>query len=95
VTPPPACRAGSIARGARHKEVTMVRLQITKNGRSLFSGTYDISDAANCGEAFADMWTKLRQKQFDQETSIGALMDHLDDDVLDLLDGARIRLEKA
>jgi hypothetical protein len=37
----------------------------------------------------------LRQKQFNEESSIGALMDHLHDDVLDQLDGAQIRLERA
>jgi hypothetical protein len=73
----------------------MVKLQITKKGRLLFVGTYNISDADDCGKAFADMWGKLRQKQFNQESSIGALMDHLHDDVLDQLDGAQIRLERA
>lgn len=71
-----------------------VKLQITKDGTSLFTGAYDISDADSFGRAFADAWAKLRQKQFDQETSIGALMDHLDNDVLDQLNGAQISLQK-
>jgi hypothetical protein len=47
------------------------------------------------GRAFSNVWSKLRQAQCDKETSIGALMDHLDDKNLDQLDGASIRLERA
>ncbi len=71
-----------------------VKLQIVKDGALLFEGSYEISDAESFAWVFSDTWSKLRQAQFDKETSIGALMDHLDDDVLDQLTGAEIRLEK-
>lgn len=71
-----------------------VKLQIIKDGAPIYSGTYDIAGADNFGKAFADVWSKVRQEQFDEETSLGALMDHLDGDVLDQLDGAHIRLDR-
>jgi hypothetical protein len=88
-----ACRDGG--NGSFGSETAMkVKLQIVKDGALLFERTYEISDAESFASAFSDTWSKLRQAQFDKETSIGALMDHLDDDVLDQLTGAEIRLEK-
>ena len=73
-----------------------VRLQIIKNKKAIFEDRYEISDAESFGRAFSDIWSKLRRAQFDRETSIGALMDHLGDDgVLDQLNGASIRMERA
>jgi len=37
----------------------------------------------------------LRERQLAKESSIGALMEHLDGGVLDLLTGAHISLDKA
>lgn len=71
-----------------------VELLIAKDGVTICSGTYQITGAKSFGEALADLWSKIRQKQFNQETSIGALMDHLDSDVLDQLDGANITMKK-
>ncbi|MGB0087479.1 MAG: hypothetical protein WBP94_19150 [Rhodomicrobiaceae bacterium] len=72
-----------------------MKLQITKGDILLFEGFYDISDAYSFGEAFTDLWLRLREEQFNQESSIGALMEHLDSNLLDRLDGARIHLDKA
>ncbi len=73
----------------------LVRLRITKNGTSVYTGTHDVSDADSFGKACADAWCRLREDQVSRETSIGALMDHLDGGVLDLLNGAQIILDKA
>ena len=72
-----------------------VKLQIVKQDTVLFAGTYDIVDAESFGRACADVWTQLRQQQFDKETSIGALMEHLENNVLDRLSGARLTVERA
>lgn len=72
-----------------------VKLQIRKDGRSLYAGLYDIADADSFGSACADVWCKLREEQFAKESSIGALMEHLDGNVLDQLNGAQISLELA
>jgi len=72
-----------------------VRLRIVKNGASIYAGEYDITDADSFGRACADAWHKLRRWQMEQESSIGALMEHLDEGVLDQLYGAHICLDKA
>ena len=72
-----------------------VQLRITKGGTSIYAGAYDIVDAESFGKACADAWWKLRQQQAEKETSVGALMEHLDNGVLEQLNGARISLDKA
>lgn len=72
-----------------------VHLQIRRDGRLLYSGTHDVVDAESFGRACAEAWWKLRQQQLDKQTSIGALMEHLDGDVLDQLNGALITVEPA
>ena len=36
-----------------------VKLQISKNGTSLYSGAYEIADAESFGKACADAWSQL------------------------------------
>jgi hypothetical protein len=66
------------------------RLQITKNGAVLHSGVYEIDNADDFGKACASVWTALRERQLNQETSIGALMDHFDRSVIDQLANAQM-----
>jgi hypothetical protein len=70
------------------------KLQVVKDDTLIYQRNYDVADATSFRHAFADLWVQLRQKQFDRESSIGALMEHLDDQVIDQLDGAQIRLRK-
>jgi hypothetical protein len=87
----------------QHRKVTgdyggmrvKVNLRIRRNGRLLYSGTHDVVDADSFGKACAQAWWKLRQQQLDKQTSIGALMEHLDGDVLDQLSGALITVDRA
>ena len=72
-----------------------VTLRITKDGAALHTGRYEIVDADSFGKACADAWGTLRQAQLDRETSIGALMEHLDNNVLDQLNGAQINLARS
>jgi hypothetical protein len=72
-----------------------VALQITKDGTSLYSGGYDVTDAESFGKACADVWYRLRREQIEKESSIGALMEHLDNGVLTQLEGAHISIYKA
>jgi hypothetical protein len=72
-----------------------VRLRITKDGSLLYEKNHEVSDAGSFGAACADAWVKLRERRLGQATSIGALMEHLDDNVLDQLSGAHISLHKA
>ena len=71
-----------------------VELRITKNSTSIYAGTHDISDSDSFGKACADAWSALCQRRMSKETSIGALFEHIDDNVLDQLNGAHISLNK-
>lgn len=72
-----------------------IKLTVKKDGTSLYSGIHDVSDADSFGKACADAWWKLRKQRLDHETSIGALMENIDGNVLDQLSGAQIRVERA
>jgi hypothetical protein len=72
-----------------------IKLMVKKDGASLYSAMHDVSDADSFGKACADAWRKLRQRRLDQETSIGALMENIDGNVLDQLSGAQISVERA
>ena len=71
-----------------------VRLQIIKNGTLLCGNEYEIGDAEDFGKACGDTWRQLQGIQLKRETSIGALMEHIDNNVLDLLNGASITVTK-
>jgi hypothetical protein len=72
-----------------------INLQIRKDGSLLYEHIYDICDAESFGRACEDAWTQLRERRLAQTTSIGALYDVLNDELLDDLLGAEIRLSKA
>ncbi len=72
-----------------------VKLQIKRSGSSLFEGTYQVTDSESFGRACADAWEQIRARRFDKATSVGALMDVLNQTVLDELQGAEITLSKA
>ncbi len=71
-----------------------MKLQVTKQGVLLHAATYEVVDADSFGLACADAWTKLMHEQQREETSVGALMEHLENGVLGQLDGALIGLER-
>jgi hypothetical protein len=72
-----------------------VTLSIRKNDSPVYERIYDICDADSFGRACADAWAQLREQHLAKATSIGALYDALDDQLLDGLLGAEIRLSKA
>ena len=67
-----------------------IKLEIAKAGTSLYAGSYEIEDAESFGKACSDAWQQLQRAQLNRETSIGALMEHVNDSVLDQLDGSSI-----
>lgn len=71
-----------------------VRLKLTKDGTPFYSAAFDMSDADGFGRAWANAWEKIKQDRMARETSIGAVMEHLHDDVIDQLNGAQISLER-
>jgi hypothetical protein len=71
-----------------------VRLKIEKDDEVLYDRGYDISDAESFGRACAHAWTQLREQRFERATSIGALFEDLNDQLLDELNGATFSLAK-
>ncbi len=71
-----------------------VTLRIKRSGSSLFEHDYDVRDAESFGRACADAWEQIRTRRLDQATSVGALIDMLNQTVLDELQGAEITLSK-
>ena len=71
-----------------------IKLTISKNGGAAYEVVHEITDSESFGRAFADAWAQLQDRRLQKTTSIGALMEALNEDVLDELDGAKIRLEK-
>jgi hypothetical protein len=72
-----------------------VRLRIKKRGTLLYDGVHEIIDQDSFGAAFANVWLAVREKRLERTTSVGELMDILNDEVLDQLQGAEINIEKA
>ena len=71
-----------------------LRLALTKDGVPLYAGAYDVADADGFGKACADACSKLIQKRLHKDTSIGAVMEHLESGFLDQLDGTHISVER-
>jgi hypothetical protein len=76
------------------EEEMKVRLKIEKGGVVLHEQSCDVSDAESFGKAFAHAWTKLHEQQLERATSVGALFEHLNDRLLDELNGASFSLTK-
>jgi len=72
-----------------------VRLRIQRSGSSPFEGAYEVTDSDSFGRACADAWEQIRTQRLENATSVGALMDMLNQTVLDELQGAEITLSKA
>jgi hypothetical protein len=70
------------------------KLTITSKGAALYEGVHVITDAESFGRAFADVWAQLQDRRLQKTTSIGALMEVLNDDLLEELNGAQISLER-
>ncbi len=71
-----------------------MKLEITKAGRRLHEGVYEIDDTASFGAAWEDVWIKARERWMAKTSSIGDLIDSMHDGVIDELNGAEIKLRK-
>jgi hypothetical protein len=76
-------------------EVVMkVMVRVSKDGNSLYTEAHDVADAESFGRAFREVWVALRRRQFEAESNVGALMEHLDHGVLEQVTGASISLTR-
>jgi len=71
-----------------------VKFEITKAGRRLHEGVYEIDDTESFGAAWKDIWIKARERWMAKTSSIGDLMDSMHGSVIDELDGAQIKLKR-
>lgn len=71
-----------------------VRLQIKKSGRILYDGVMEAGDAESFGRSWAEVWSALSRQSAEAATSIGALYESLNDNVLDQLNGAEINVTR-
>lgn len=65
-----------------------------KDGTQLYEGVHEIVDAESFGRAFTDVWGQVHDRQLQKSTSIGALMETLNEGVLEELEGAVIGCKK-
>ena len=72
-----------------------IKLRILKHGKALYEGVHEVSDADSFGRACASAWTHLREEKIAKATSIGALIESLDERLLDELQGTQISLSPA
>lgn len=72
-----------------------VKLRIAKDASVLYEGQFDICDADSFGSACENAWLELREQRLSKATSIGALFEALDDELLGDLVGATISLSRA
>jgi hypothetical protein len=71
-----------------------IKLVIRKKKVALYEGEHEITDAESFGRAFADVWAQLQERRLQETTSIGALMEVLNEDMIGEVDGAEIGLKK-
>jgi hypothetical protein len=71
-----------------------LKLSIGKEGAVLYDGVHEVFDAETFGRAFASVWTQMQDRRLQRTTSIGALMEVLNEDLVGELNGAQIGLEK-
>jgi hypothetical protein len=72
-----------------------VRLSIrAKNGIALYEGAHEIVDAETFGRAFADVWVRVHDRQLQKSSSIGALMEAINEGVVEDLESAVIDIQR-
>ncbi len=71
-----------------------VKLTMLKAGKALHEGIYEVDDKTSFGAACADVWADIRERCAAKATSIGELMDTMNESVIEELDGAEIKLTK-
>ncbi len=71
-----------------------VKLEVVKEGKRLHQGNYEVDDKASFGAACADVWSDIREHCMAKATSIGDLMDTVNESVIEELNDAEIKLTR-
>ena len=67
----------------------IIRLSVTKDGKTLARADYDIADSVDFEKACIEIWRKARMAQPTERPEVGAFLSGLDD-----LYGAVMKLDK-
>ena len=67
-------------------------LRITKNGTSVYTGVYDVADGKVSAKPAPMPGRSCDRSDWARRAALGALFEHIDDNVLDQLNGAHILL---
>lgn len=70
-----------------------LKVRIESQG-AIYETTHEVIDAESFARAFAEAWKGLEQQTWSRAANIGELMENLNESVLDLLNGAQVRLER-
>jgi hypothetical protein len=76
------------------EQAMKIRLEIRKNGRTVFESVLDATDAESFGTSWADVWNALSRQSAEATASIGTLYERLNERVVDQLNGAEISLTR-
>jgi hypothetical protein len=71
-----------------------LKLSLRKDGAVLYEGVHEVIDAETFGRAFASVWTQMQDRRLQKTTSIGALMEVLNEDLVAELNEAQIDLKE-
>lgn len=84
----------AVPAGAQGNEIMKIKLVIRKRGTTLYEGIHEVTDAESFGAAFAAAWAQIEDRRLQKTTSIGQLMEMLNEDVIEEVNGAQIHIEK-
>ncbi|MEZ5785752.1 MAG: hypothetical protein R3D62_04555 [Xanthobacteraceae bacterium] len=70
-------------------------LDLTKQGQTLGRHICDVNDAESFAAACGELWSDLERRSLEQATSIGDLMENVNEGVFLQLDGAVLSFSKA
>jgi hypothetical protein len=70
-----------------------LKVRIETQGAT-YEATHEVIDAESFAGAFAEAWKALEQQTWSRAANVGELMENLNESVLELLDGAQVRLER-
>ena len=72
-----------------------LKLTATRGATPLYEGIHDIRDAASFGNACAELWANLAQRNASTAPNVGALYEALGDNLVPDLRQVQVRFEQA
>ncbi len=67
-----------------------MKLELTKGGRAVTAGEFEVSDSESFARACAELWMALERRGFERTSSIGEFMERAGESVARELDGSSL-----